>query len=397
MGTLHLIIELEESFQEIVIMEWVQHGSLLRQEDMNVFKFWQMESRIFSGLKGHHETVTSLSKKLVSDEDWAQWLDEKQTERLESHQSGITLLIGGRAEPRIPGMEVSYLPFSKPVCERVVQVFQIHRSISRVINRNTTAAFSALTTNDPCTSRFELIYNCRSSSTWPNDLALSVTYSPYKKATQAVLYGCCERARAKFINRLSSCDFGAYHPLMLPTIFAEVERDRHFDILSPLLTELVNRVEVMGVADAEEVVSDQSSQSGSSTSEQPSPATQAPEHYMQLWLKISWLKNGLENWRQELEKMISHCDELRRSKFYIPDRSFESSVDVFDKEKSTLALFDELADLEDSGSRMQQRLLELKGEYDDKIRACTTIIDGMVLAAQLVSRDNYYANLVSKS
>ncbi|KAH8811205.1 hypothetical protein F5884DRAFT_854565 [Xylogone sp. PMI_703] len=362
-------------------MEWVQRGSLLRQEDLDVFKFWEMESHIFS-VKSPDGKVTPLLEKLGSEKDWDEWLD-KQPEHIESYQSGVTLLIGGRAKPRISGMEVAYLPFSKSVCTRVVQVFQIHRSISRVINRNTTATFSTVAPKDHCMNPPTFVYNCRSSSAWSNDLALSVTYYPHNKTTLAMLYGCCESTRAKFIDRLSSCDFTTYHPLTLSTIFAEVERNRHFDILNPLIAELVNIVEGGDVTSAEEVASDQSSQ-----------ATQAPQHYMKLWLEISWLKNGLEDWRQQLDKMVSYCDELRRAEFHIIDHDFESStgstpvntklsVDPFDKGELTITPSDELADLEDSGNRIQQKLLELKGEYDEKIRACATIIDGMVLAAQL--------------
>lgn len=33
-------------------MEWVQQGSLLRQKDMRLFKFYRMESQVFSGVTG---------------------------------------------------------------------------------------------------------------------------------------------------------------------------------------------------------------------------------------------------------------------------------------------------------------------------------------------------------
>ncbi|KAI5920131.1 hypothetical protein F4810DRAFT_449577 [Camillea tinctor] len=385
-------------------MEWVQRGSLLRQEDMNVLKFIPKESCVFRGLKWSDEIASSISRNLVSDQDWNEWLDENQTDFLDGHQSGITLLFGGRNRRRIPGTEVSYLPFSRDICPRVVEAFGIHRSISRVISRNTTATFSALTTNDPYTNHPTLVYNCKSSSAWPNDLALSVSYSPYRKDTRAVLYGCYESSRDKFIDRLSNWSFVAYHPLLLPTIFAEIERERHFDILSPIICELVNRVEVLGVADADAdaVVSDESSEEAETS-----------EHYIKLWLKISWLKNGLQNWKEQLEKMISHCDELRQAKFHISNQGFDGSnistpintklrVDIeFNKEDPAHAISDTLSGLEDSGTLIRQRLLELRGEYDDKIRTCATIIDGMALAAQLewnkIGREDTKTNLAISS
>lgn len=40
--------------------------------------------------------------------------------------------------------------------------------------------------------------------------------------------------------------------------------------------------------------------------------------------------------------------------------------------------------LEETSERIEQRLVELIGEFDEKIGDCVTVIDGMVLATQLV-------------
>lgn len=117
---------------------------------------------------------------------------------------------------------------------------------------------------------------------------------------------------------------------------------------------------------------------------------------MQQWFEITYLKNGLQSWRHELQKMMTHCDDLTRANFHASQRSPESrestpvntafSTDVFDSTESAAdKKMDEIEELRISGHRIRQRLLDIQAEYDDKIRECGMIIDGMVLAAQLVS------------
>lgn len=243
------------------------------------------------------------------------------------------------------------------------------------------------------------MYNCRSSAAWENDLGLSVTFSPYQRTTRGVLYGCCEEVRDRFIDRLENCDFKVYHPLTLTTIFAEIERKRQFDLVNPLITKLVERVDGLHVADEQQKDTEQPRQGRpSASSEGISHTDETPKDFVKLWLQISWLKNGLEDWKRQLQKMIAHCDELQRAKFHIPERVLEGSrestpvnaiyaVDTFDekREDTSSTSIDELGGLEDAGNRIHQKLLELEEEYNEKIRTCATIIDGMTLEAQLVS------------
>ena len=50
---------------------------------------------------------------------------------------------GGREQGMGNGNILSHLPFSEDTFDKIIPVFQIHPSIARVINRNTTAAFLA--------------------------------------------------------------------------------------------------------------------------------------------------------------------------------------------------------------------------------------------------------------
>lgn len=228
-------------------------------------------------------------------------------------------------------------------------------------------------------------------------MGLSVTHSLGNMSTHAVVYGCCEKARKKFVDRLENSHFPAYHPLLLPTVFAEYERQRHIDLVWPLAEKLVCRVGALDIEDH------QPAEPGDVLG-----GEDEPDAYVQQWLQISWLKNGLENWRHELDKMIAHSDELRETKLYCrrPSKdtggSTEStpinasfSDDAFQVESHDYHSQYEAHKLEDVGRRIHQRLLELRGEYDENIRVCATVIEGMALAAQLVKFRNKVQNVRS--
>lgn len=228
------------------------------------------------------------------------------------------------------------------------------------------------------------VYNCRSSDQWEDDLALSVTYSPEHRTTHAVLYGCTEATRNTFQRRLSLCDSrAAFHPLTLPTIFADIERDRLFAKVKPLVTKLVDRAlsiskappppPAAGALAAARKTSRSSSHGGA---DGRSAGKTPEEDLMKLWLGVSRLRRGLEAAKAQLLKMLVHCRGM----------NFDESPSPRSHAQWQL---DELQDLVESQERIEQRLVELIGEYDEKIMECAEVIDGMVLAAQLVSKTEY--------
>lgn len=377
-------------------MEWLHPDSLLRKEDLNVLKFSQMSSMVLSCDGKSSPTVQTFQ----TDEELKDWLGlEEQRGGEAQARSGMTFMLGGRKNSRIRGNEASYLPFSEPrlFCDRVVPVMQIHRSISRVINRNTTATFSAISTKHTSHGGPLLVYNCRSSAEWPNDMALTVTYSPVDRSTHAVAFGCSDTTRGTFVNCLSVCDIMVYHPLTIPTMFAEIERDRQFRLVDQLISDVERRavnITKPQSSDNRPIPPDHGNPRGgeqSHAAETTSGTTGNPQEFMELWLKVSALKRGLEAWRQQLEDMISHCTDLMQDDLHIPDHSSDDSTwsTVVEAVVSTdtpaginIQSID-LRDLKESGRRIGQKLTELKGEYDEKIRGCNSIVKAMMLAAQL--------------
>ncbi|KAK1247141.1 hypothetical protein MKX08_000943 [Trichoderma sp. CBMAI-0020] len=89
-----------------------------------------------------------------------------------------------------------------------------------------------------------------------------------------------------------------------------------------------------------------------------------------LWIKISHLKNGLENWKTQLVKMLDHVQELEDTNFGVDYRNMT-------------ALRGRRDALVECGKRIRERLRDLIDEYDNFIRECDHIMAGMSLAMQL--------------
>lgn len=225
------------------------------------------------------------------------------------------------------------------------------------------------------------VYNCRSSDNWENDLALSVTYSLEHRTTQAVLYGCNDDTRDKIHQRLARCQSAVYHPLTLPLIFADIERDRLFGKVNPLVTKLVERA--LSISRPSTLSDPLQNTFQGNTTGYLRGKEESPEELMQMWLSVSRLRRGLEAWKAQLLKMQSHC---RTMKFGEPSLGTHTQSKINQ-------------DLEETSERIEQRLVELIGEFDEKIGDCVTVIDGMVLATQLVRRvlTNMVFNVVVSS
>lgn len=298
------------------------------------------------------------------------------------------------------GMSVSHLPIPRPIFGSIINTFNIHGSISRVINRNTSAVFAAQFVRDTTTREVRLgaccipvtlrelanveqaVYNCRSSASWPDDLATSVTYFPETHFTQAVIYGCSEARIERITRRLESSDGPIFHPLTLPTLFAEIERDRQMQMVDKVLNRLITKV--LNVVNNPLRCYDTAPRDKSGISHGSDNADS-----MRLWLDISHMKNGLQSWKQQLLEMLAHSHELS-------DMCICDGIDHVDKptpakhgavenavQQSEQATRNKL--MNEIGERIKQRIHEIISEYDEKIRACATIMDGMTLATQMVS------------
>ncbi|KAI5923186.1 hypothetical protein F4810DRAFT_670699 [Camillea tinctor] len=269
-----------------------------------------------------------------------------------------------------PGCDlVSYLPFSQHIFEQIIGRFYIHGSVARIINRNTNCAFFRKEF-EWSNSRESIVYNCRSAASWPNDLALSVTFLPNSLVTYAVLYGCNDETAEEITRRLSKTDMTALHPMMLPTIFAEIERDRQVELVQKKLTKFTQRIIDIGVNST--IVDEKEG-----LSLPPLATSMIEEPSIMLWVEISHLRNGLEAFQRKIKYMKNHVEELEQTFFKAdPDNNYSLGLGQQERRQDR-------QQLRVMGIRIKSRLQELIDEYSENIGDCTTIIDGMNLASQL--------------
>lgn len=193
------------------------------------------------------------------------------------------------------------------------------------------------------------VYNCRSSALWGRDMALSVTHFPLTRRTYAIFYGCDAHSQekndmTKITNRLlQSSENTFHHPMLLPGIFAEMERARMKDMVRVAKNTMLQKVQ--------------------SLHDDGYGAVENGPFLGSSWLAIYEIRNGLEHWQKFLLKMVVHIGELDN------DATFNGGEPNFRQ----------------TSRRIKDRLLEIHLDYDEMIKDCTMIIDGMTITTNLVS------------
>jgi hypothetical protein len=92
-----------------------------------------------------------------------------------------------------------------------------------------------------------------------------------------------------------------------------------------------------------------------------------------IWLETYELKSGLENWVEQLEKMIAQCDFLEEK--YLQSPSPGSAMDGDEKLRETMI---------HSGRIIKERLKDIIRDYSENTRQCEMIMEGLTLATQMV-------------
>ncbi|KAJ2902499.1 protein kinase [Zalerion maritima] len=155
---------------------------------------------------------------------------------------------------------LQYLPWSPSTFDTITDRFFIHGSMARTINRGSNAEFkrthvamgahhsqnaNTATTSaapgpssPPPSPEEAIVYSTRTSSLWPSDLALSQTFFPRLNVVYAVLFGCDPQTMSDVEGRLRNSEGACCHPLLLPGIVAELERNRQRKLVKEDLKKL---------------------------------------------------------------------------------------------------------------------------------------------------------------
>ena len=103
-----------------------------------------------------------------------------------------------------------------------------------------------------------------------------------------MVFGCSLSIEINILERLWKMQWEPYHPLLLPGIFVELERQRHINIAESSIDELETRIENLD-SDPETV--------GAMSREEK---TKAYREKRSLWLDTMYMKNQLMSWKTHL-------------------------------------------------------------------------------------------------
>ncbi|KAI1323068.1 hypothetical protein F5Y16DRAFT_20710 [Xylariaceae sp. FL0255] len=280
----------------------------------------------------------------------------------------MNLVLGARAEQKKSTPDnVSHLPFSRSAFEVLIKELNVHGTIARIINRNTSCAFTRKFCSWSSLSERSIVYNCRSSGSFKGDMALSVTFKPNDWTTNAILYSCDESTTEDVIERLSTTDIEELHPMIMPCLFAELERDRLNGLVRIKISKLYQSI----------INISQNTNSASLAQSTTSPALATS---IEEWLDMGHLRNGLEAFKRKMQDMIEHVDELDSMLLRSWDIG-ESQIEAF----------------RSAGAKIKERLKHYVDEFDELIRSSSNMIEGVSLASQLewnqIGRCDTFTNL----
>ncbi|KAI1383039.1 uncharacterized protein F4822DRAFT_90772 [Hypoxylon trugodes] len=383
-------------------MDWSKESVGISDVNLrNVFKYEPEATRV-AKIQSPNKKIDI--KLLETDKEWDQWMDTELPSP-DNAESGLILILARRTGQQTPpiGQDIinnektsepgesndplppnlggrrgaRVLPFSVETFRSISNKFCLHNSIARVVNRADVPIFSReeLEMGQSGGSKYPAyVYNCRSTNAWEKDLALTATHFPHIGLTYAMLFGCPISVEDEVIRRLSSIDTAASHPLLMPGIFAELERRRHIGIVE----DYIDKIEGLIFELDYQAPAGQQVDGSKSERRNKDKRTQ--------WLDTVYLKHNLINWNTQLGKMAKHADELNDILFK-PDGGQQSY-----KESSSLSNIsagkgtDETkvynCEMRKIGTKINDRLQIIIEEYEEKARDCTMRIDGMAMATQ---------------
>jgi hypothetical protein len=135
------------------------------------------------------------------------------------------------------------------------------------------------------------------------DLALTATHFPKQGLTFAILFGCSFAVEKDIIMRLAHVTLEAAHPLLMPGIFAELERKRH----TSLVEELGNKLETL--------IFELDFHSNDLMGPEGAQAEARSKEKREAYLDLAYLRNSLVSWNTQLAKMVQHCRQLNKEEY----------------------------------------------------------------------------------
>ncbi|KAI0105585.1 hypothetical protein F4776DRAFT_471974 [Hypoxylon sp. NC0597] len=330
-------------------MDWPIEDADWTSHDLRNFEFQSRPTVVLQKT----ECNTSLKTRVLEDKnDWENWFDDATTTEREN---GLYIVLLSRAWPIFDeDAPVSYVSVTRDTWERLTRFFYIHRSITRSIARQIACFTSSY--EEGKGSKLKICFTARMAKQLPQDLALSLTYSPGTDSTFAVVYGCNEKQMREIERRVRSIGAQTKYPLFMTGIFAELERERL-------------------VASVDKLVDGFALQSGRLESGSWNPSTDMSnakaQMYLELCLDSRKLVDNIRAVKRQISKLLTEIDEFGSYFASLNDKAHPNASKKARQFKK-------------AGIQMKKRLQDILNEYDDKIDECNMIVGNTTLAMQTV-------------
>ncbi|KUI60135.1 hypothetical protein VP1G_07376 [Cytospora mali] len=260
-----------------------------------------------------------------------------------------------------------HLPYDKEIFLNACKNLFQHRSIALTIARRSTTVINPRpVTWGPGASGQSIVYNCASeteSMGGKDDIILSATCFKDKPLRFAVMYGCTNEQIEKIKTGLRQQKQSAFHPLILPMVFLQLERQRIINSFERKSSSLLQKVLVL----KNRVTSGDGDTTTRDGARSPT-MTERDCEAIQLWLDMSSLKSGFKSLLEQLASMKGHLEEVSDPQ----SKSGADGQEINDRE-------------EHDGIYIGLRLNEMMVELKSKIRRCETLLGGMTMTTQMVN------------
>ncbi|KAK7978225.1 hypothetical protein PG988_005715 [Apiospora saccharicola] len=350
-------------------MNWLSSHEHFVDKDLDDFYFDTKSQFTVQTVRIHISEKNSPifdSQILTSEASYLNWINSYRP----SDDGGPpTILLA--MHTRLPNRVASSVPYGKEALKDACKGLLQHKSLSLTMPRKSHAVFNTrpVVWSDHKSFGPSIVYNCRSDTICQtpdeNDILMSVTTFPDIPLTFAVMYGCTDDVMEYVSGYLEVFKRTSFHPLMFPMMFVELERTRLLAALRRETSSLDQRIMEMksrlSNTPQENGKNEKDSVANETILDKDCKATKD-------WLLVSKLQNGVHSLLTILDCIKAHSMEFLKEP--VTDKA---PVDNW----------------MGNTRKFQDRLAEMEIELRSEVRKCDSLLGGMSLATQMVSKSNH--------
>ncbi|KAF4878513.1 hypothetical protein CGCSCA1_v002203 [Colletotrichum siamense] len=171
-------------------MDWIRKNPQMGIRDLETFEYRPRQCQVLRVVNGDAKKGIE-ARQVRTEDEWKDIFRQVRPNLLHNGNDGFTRLAARAAEDETDGKDchdpsvLSKLPFTEATWSHMLEIFHIHGSVARLINRGLSCVFSRSFLTQDISSEPIVVYNCRSPASWPGDLAMSMTWFPERSFCQS--------------------------------------------------------------------------------------------------------------------------------------------------------------------------------------------------------------------